>query len=68
MECNCGHDHGKITQADFNKAVKRFMSGLGENLDIDEEYVKIQNKESKLSKMQRDTIVALVEYKREHFK
>lgn len=68
MACGCGHKHHHFSKEDFEKAVKKFIDGLGENIDLDAEYEKIKNKESKLSRSQRDTVVALVEYKNEHFK
>lgn len=66
MACNCGHDH-HISKEDFDKAVQKFLSSLNSEIDLDAEYEKIQNKTSELSRMQRDTVIAIVEYKREHF-
>lgn len=67
--CDCGHEHHHhFSKENFDKAVKKFMDGLGEEIDLDAEYEKIKNKESKLSRSQRDAVVALVEYKNEHFK
>lgn len=66
MHCDCGHEH-HFSKVDFEKAVKKFMDGLGDEIDLDVEYEKIKNKESKLSRSQRDTVVALVEYKKDHF-
>lgn len=68
MACGCGHEHHHhFSKEDFDKAVNKFMDGLGAEIDLDAEYEKIKNKESKLSRSQRDTVVALVEYKKEHF-
>ena len=68
MACGCGHEHHHhFSKEDFEKAVNKFMDGLGEKIDLDTEYEKIKNKVSKLSRSQRDTVVALVEYKKEHF-
>lgn len=67
MSCNCGHEHHHVSREEFDKAVKTFLSSLNEEIDLDKEYEKIKNKESKLSRSQRDSVVALVEYKREHF-
>lgn len=67
MSCNCGHNHHHhFNQEAFEKAVKKFMDGLGDQIDLDAEYEKIKNKKSELSRSQRDTVVALVEYKRDH--
>ena len=66
MACGCGHEHHHFNKKDFEKAVKNFMDGLGAEIDLDEEYEKIKNKKSDLSRSQRDTVVALVEYKNEH--
>ena len=68
MSCKCGHEHGSVSKEQFEKVVANFLKTLPSNIDIDEEYIKIQNKESNLSKMQRDTVEAIVEYKKEHFK
>ena len=67
MACGCGHEHGKVSKEEFDKAVAKFMSTLPANIDIDKEYEKIQNRTSNLSAMQRKTLVAIVEYKKEHF-
>ena len=68
MACDCGHEHHHhFSKEDYDKAVKRFIDGLGKDIDLDAEYEKIMNKESNLSRSQRDTVVALVEYKKEHF-
>ena len=68
MACGCGHEHHHhFSKEDFAKAVNKFMDGLGAEIDLEEEYTKIKNKESKLSRSQRDTVVARVEYKKEHF-
>lgn len=66
MHCDCGHEH-HFSKEDFEKAVKKFMDGIGDEIDLEVEYEKIKNKESKLSRSQRDTVVALVEYKKDHF-
>lgn len=68
MSCKCGHEHGNVSKEQFEKVVANFLKTLPSNIDIDEEYIKIQNKESNLSRMQRDTVEAIVEYKKEHFK
>lgn len=69
MACGCGHEHHHhFSKENFDKAVKKFVGGLGEEIDLDAEYEKIKNKESNLSRSQRDAVVALVEYKNEHFK
>ena len=65
--CSCGHNHDHIDREQFDEAVKKFMNSISYSIDLDEEYQKIQNKKSNLSRSQRDTIVAIVEYKREHF-
>lgn len=63
--CSCGHEH-HFSKREFDEAVKHFMKGIGD-IDLDAEYEKIKNKNSSLSRKQRDTVIALVEYKREHF-
>lgn len=68
MSCNCGHEHHHFSQEELDKAIRKFMDGLGKEIDLDEEYEKIKNKESSLSRSQRDTVIAIVEYKKEHFK
>lgn len=67
MACGCGHEHGKVSKEEFENAVNRFLSNLPPNIDIDVEYEKIMNKESSLSSTQRKTLIAIVEYKKEHF-
>lgn len=69
MACGCGceHEHNKISKEEFENAVNRFLSNLPPNIDIDVEYEKIMNKKSSLSAMQRKTLMAIVEYKKEHF-
>ena len=67
MSCNCGHEHHHVSKEEFDKSVARFVNDIGVEIDLDAEYEKIMKKESKLSRMQRDTVVAIVEYKREHF-
>lgn len=67
MSCNCGHEHHHFGKKEFDEAVKRFMASVGKKIDLEDEYEKIQNKTSSLSRNQRDVIVAFVEYKREHF-
>lgn len=59
--------HCEHSEQDFNETVKNFIKTLPSDIDIDEEYKKIQNKQSSLSRTQRDTIVKIVEYKKEHF-
>ena len=66
QSCNCGHEHPHLTKEKFEEAVKRFISTLPADIDIDKEYEKIQKKESNLSRSQRDTIEAIVEFKKEH--
>lgn len=61
------HEHQHISKNEFDEAVKKFLNGLDEKIDLDVEYEKIKYKTSNLSRKQRDTVVALVEYKREHF-
>lgn len=68
MACGCGHEHHHFSQEELDKAIRNFMYGFGKEIDLDAEYEKIKNKESKLSRSQRDTVVAIVEYKNEHFK
>lgn len=64
----CKHcEHSEHSEKDFNEAVKKFIKTLPYDIDIDEEYNKIQKKQSLLSRTQRDTIEAIVEYKKEHF-
>ena len=52
--------HCEHSEKEFNEAVKKFMKTLPSDIDIDEEYKKIQNKQSSLSRTQRDTIEAIV--------
>ena len=61
------HEHNHISKKEFDEAVKKFLNGLDEEIDLDVEYEKIKYKTSNLSRKQRDTVVALVEYKRTHF-
>ena len=69
MACNCGHEHHHhFSQEQLDKAVKMFYEGLGKEIDLDVEYEKIKNKESDLTRSQREAVIAIVEYKKEHFK
>lgn len=61
------HNHNEFTKEQFDLAVEKFLKDLPENISIEEEYQKILNKKSELSRSQRDTIIAIVEYKKEHF-
>ena len=46
MHCDCGHEHHHhFSKEDYDKAVKRFIDGLGKDLDLDAEYEKIKNKD-----------------------
>ena len=57
-------DEINIDENVYNEIVKRFKQKLGMNIDLDAEYEKIQRKESNLSRMKRDNIITLIEYKK----
>lgn len=57
-------DENNIDENVYNEIVKRFKQKLGMNIDLDAEYEKIQRKESNLSRMKRDNIITLIEYKK----
>lgn len=61
------HQHNYISKKEFDGMVKKFLDDLGEKIDLDTEYEKIKRKTSVLSRKQRDTVIALVEYKKLNF-
>jgi hypothetical protein len=54
----------KITKEQFDEAVRAVIEEFAkENINVDEEYEKIKQKKSNLSRSRRDLIVAIVELK-----
>lgn len=61
------HQHNYISKKEFDGMVKKFLDGFSEKVDLDIEYEKIKHKTSILSRKQRDTVTALIEYKKLNF-
>jgi hypothetical protein len=56
----------KITKEQFDEALRVTIESLeNENINIEEEYEKIQNKKSNLSRSKRDVICAIINLRNE---